>query len=65
LPCISVSDKISPPEIEFKIFVVACPIFGFLLFAPTAMPITGATVFTAGLRKEFQAFLLVEEIFHD
>ena len=51
LPCISVRLKILPPVIDFKIFVVAAPTLAFLLFAPTAIPITGASVLIVGLRK--------------
>ena len=51
LPCISVSDKILPPDILFKIFVVACPTFGFLVFAETAMPINGAVALIAGFKN--------------
>ena len=54
--CISVKLNIFPPDILSKIFVVACPSCGFLLFAATAMLRTGAYVFTAGLRNESQAF---------
>ena len=35
LPCMSVRRNILPPEIDFKILVVACPTFGFLVFAET------------------------------
>ena len=40
----SVSDEILPPDILLKILVVACPAWEFELFAPTAIPITGARV---------------------
>ena len=43
-----------PLDIDFKIFVVACPTFGFLVLAPTAMPINGAATLTAGFQKLFQ-----------
>ena len=55
LPCISVSDKIFPPVNDFNIFVVAAPTFAFLLFAPTAIPITGASVFIVGYKNLLQA----------
>ena len=54
-PCISVSDKILPPVNDFNILVVAAPTLAFLLFAPTAIPITGASVFIVGFRNLFQA----------
>ena len=53
LPCISVSDKILPPEIDFKVFEVASPTFGFLVLALTAIPINGAVALIAGLRNLF------------
>ena len=56
-PCLSDSFWILLPAIYFKILAVACPIFGFLLFAPTAILITGTGVFTSNLRKESHAFL--------
>ena len=55
LPCISVSDKILPPLIDFKILVVAAPTFGFLVLALTAIPINGAATLTARFRNLFQA----------
>ena len=55
LPCISVKLKILPPDIDFNIFVVACPILGFLVFAPTAIPMNGLATFRAGLRNLVQA----------
>ena len=39
----------------FKILAVACPTFGFFVFAPTAIPITGAKVLTAGFKNLIQA----------
>ena len=53
LPCRSVSDNILPPEIDFKLFVVACPTLGFFVFVETAIPINGAATLTAGLRNFF------------
>ena len=54
LPCISVKLSILPPEILFSILIVAAATFGFLVLAPTAIPINGATILTAGLRNVFQ-----------
>ena len=54
-PCMSVELKISPPVKDFKIFVVAAPTLAFLLFAPTAIPITAASVFIVGFKNLFQA----------
>ena len=51
----SLSDRILPPEIDFKIFVVAAPIFGYLVLALTAIPIYGLAIFNAGFRNLFQA----------
>ena len=47
----SVKLNILPPVIDFKRFVVAAPTLAFLLFARTAIRITGATVLIVGLRK--------------
>ena len=49
----SVKLKILPPEIDFNVFVVACATFGFLVFAPTAIPINGAATLTAGFMNLF------------
>ena len=51
--CMSLTLKILPPGILSKKIVVACATCGFLLLAPTAMPVTGARVSIVGLRKEF------------
>ena len=59
----SVNDKTLPPDILFKILPVAAPILAFLVFAPTAAPITGAAKFSAGLRKLFHAFSVPLNIF--
>ena len=48
---ISVSDKILPPVNDFNILVVAAPTLTFLFFAPTAIPITGASVFIVGFKN--------------
>ena len=53
LPRRSVSDKIVPPEIDFKKFVVVAATFGFLILAPKAIPIKGAATLTTGLRNLF------------
>ena len=42
-----------PPENDFKILVVACPTFGFLVLALTAIPINGAATLTAGFKNLF------------
>ena len=47
----SVKLKIFPPVNDFSILVVATPTCLFLLFAPTAIPITGASVLIVGLRN--------------
>ena len=47
-PCMSVSDKILPPDFGFKVLAVACPIFEFLVSAPAAIPIYGLAIFNAG-----------------
>ena len=49
------SDEILPPEVFFKLCLVACPTFGFFVFAETAMPVNGAATLTAGFKKLFQA----------
>ena len=51
LPCISVRLRILTPVNDFNIFVVAAPTLAFLFFAPTAIPITGASVLIVGLRN--------------
>ena len=55
LPCMSVKLKILPPDILLRILVVACPTFGFLVLAVTAIPINGAVALIEGLRNLFQA----------
>ena len=54
-PCISVKLKILPHDILFKILVVACPTFGFLVLGLTAIPISGTVSIIAGFRNLFQA----------
>ena len=51
LPCMSVRLNIFPPEIDFSISVAAAATFGFFVFAPTAIPITGASVFIVGFKN--------------
>ena len=51
----SVGDRILPPEIDFRILVVACPTFGFFVLALTAIPINGAATLIAGFKNLFQA----------
>ena len=55
LPCMSVRLNILPPEIDFKIFVVAAATFGFYVLAPTAIAITGASVFIVVFKSLDQA----------
>ena len=50
-PCISLRLNIFPPVNDFNILVVAAPTCLFLLFAPTAIPITGASVFIVGFKN--------------
>ena len=59
----SVRLNILLPEIDFKKLVVACPNFGFLVFAETAIPINGAVAFIAGFKKLFQAVWVPLNIF--
>ena len=54
-PCLSVSDKSSPPEIDFNVLKVAAPNLGFLVLALTAIPKNGTDALIAGLRILFQA----------
>ena len=61
--CISVSDKILPPDILFRILVVASPTFGFLVLAVTAIPINGAVALIAGFKNLFQAVCVPLNIF--
>ena len=51
----SVNDNILPPECDFNKLVVACPTFGFLALALTAIPINGAATLTEGFKHLFQA----------
>ena len=62
-PCMSVKLKILPPEIDFKILVVACPTFGFLVLALIAIHINGAVALIAGFRNLFQAVCVPLKIF--
>ena len=61
--CISVKLKILPPEKGFRILVVACPTFGFLVLALTAIPINGAVALIAGFKNLFQAVCVSLKIF--
>ena len=54
----SVSDKIFPPEIDFRILVVTCPTLEFFGFAETAIPINGAVAIIAGFRNSKQSVFL-------
>ena len=62
--CMSVKLKILPPEIDFNILVVAAATFGFLVLAPTAIPINGAVALIAGLRNLFPAVFVPLKIFY-
>ena len=61
----SVKLKILPPDILLRILVVACPTFGFLVLAVTAIPINGAVALIAGLRNLFQAVFVPLKIFYN
>ena len=50
-PCMSVKLNIFPPDIDFKILVVAAPTLLFLVLALTAIPIKGAATLTAGFKN--------------
>ena len=54
---------ILPPEIDFRILVVACPTLGFLVLALTAIPINGAVALIADFRIFFQAVCVPLKIF--
>ena len=62
-PCIFVNDKIFPPGIHFKIFVVAWTTAGFFDFAARAMPKIGAVALIAGFKNLFQAACVTLVIF--
>ena len=53
--CMSVKLEILPPLMLFNIVVVAAPTLAFLLFAPTDIPITGASVFRVGFKNLLHA----------
>ena len=55
-PCMSVELKVLPPVNDFNILAVAAPTCLFLLFAPTAIPITGASVFIVGFKTFSRLF---------
>ena len=56
-PCMSVWLRIFSLDILCNILVVAAPTIGFLDFAPTAIPITGAIVLIVEFQNLFQAVL--------
>ena len=65
LPWWSVSGKILPPRMPFKILVVACPTCFLLLFAPTAMPSTDARKVFCWFKKWILRFLTTfDYLFH-
>ena len=51
LPRMSVRLNILPPVNDFNLLVAAASTLAFLLFAPTAIPITGASVFIVGFKN--------------
>ena len=57
------SDSVVPPLIDFNLLVVACPTFGFFVFAETAIPSNGAVALIAGLKKLFHAVYVPLKIF--
>ena len=59
----SVRLNILAPVNDFNILVVAAPTCLFLLFAPTAIPTTGASVFIVGFKNLFYAVWLPLNIF--
>ena len=58
-----ISGEILAPDILFNVLVVACPTFGFLVFAETAIPINGAVSLIAGFRNLFQVVCVPLNIF--
>ena len=62
-PLMSVKLNTFPPEIDFSILVVAAATFGFLVLAPTAIPMKGAATLTAGFTNLFQAVCVPLNIF--
>ena len=60
----SVSDKIVPADILFKILVVACPTFGFIVSALTAILMNGAVALIAGSRIFFHAVFVPPNNFY-
>ena len=52
-----------PPLMLFNILVNACPTLRFLVFAETAIPISGAVALNAGFRNLFQAVCVPLKIF--
>ena len=53
--CMPLRLNILPPGIDFKILVVAAATWGFLVSAPTAIPVNGAATLTAGFKDLLQA----------
>ena len=58
-PCMSVTYKNLPTEIVFKILVVACPTFGFVVLALTAIPINGTVALIAGFKNLSKQFVFL------
>ena len=59
----SVKLNILPPKLDFSILVVAAATLGFLVLAPTVIPINGAATLTTGFKKLFQAVWVPPETF--
>ena len=51
----SVKLNFFPPVNDIRILVIACPILGILVLAPTAIPINGAVALMSGFKNLFQA----------
>ena len=52
--CIAVSEKILPPDILFKLFVLAWATCGCFVLAPSAIAVSDATTLSAGIKSFFQ-----------
>ena len=59
----SVKLDILPREIDINLLVVACPAFGFLVLALTAISISGAATLTERFKNLFQAVCVPLNIF--
>ena len=63
LPWRSAKLSILPPDLRFKIFVVACTTLGFSVLALTTIPINGAATLKAGSKNLFQTGCVPQKIF--